>query len=273
MLRPVLLSTAVLLAIGAGVLAKQHISATEQRLEKAAVPVTVDVLVLMTDLEIGQTVSAGNLGWQTWPAEAVHRAYLTRDQHPDAVSRLTGAAARQPLFNGEPVTNKKLVKRDHGGVLSVVIDDGFRAITMKVDEAQGLAGLVMPGDRVDVILTHRIKSTSSDTGSSHELGVAETIVRDVRVLGVGQEIRGEEDPKKPAKSITLEVGPSDAEAISLGRSLGTLSLALRSSFSEQPERLRRRAFTREQDVSGAVPGAAPDEGNLVIYRGTRRTGS
>jgi pilus assembly protein CpaB len=148
------------------------------------------------------------------------------------------------------VTSAKLVKREGASILAIVLRDGYRAVTLKVDEAQGLAGLVKPGDRVDVLLTHRV-ALPADSEVRGERNVSEVVAHAVRVLAVGQELKGEDDKSKPAKSITIEVNPHQAEAITLGRSMGTLSLALRSAFTEEaiPDD-RSQNYTSDQDISG-----------------------
>ncbi len=269
MTRVLLILFAIATAIGVGLMARGYLAATERRLAEDAAQATVEVLVVTADLEIGQTVSARTLAWQPWPRRNLNAQYLTRDRHGDAVQRLSGAAARQPLFAGEPVTEAKVVRREAGGLLAIVLREGHRAVTIKVDEAQGLAGLVTPGDHVDVLLTQEVRS--GGPGGQEVRRFAETIVRGVRVLGVGQEIKGDDDAKKPAKSVTVEVTPGDAEAIALGRAMGTLSLALRSSFGPAADPGPGRRVTREQDVSGAAGAAEPGAG-AALYRGTRRVG-
>ena len=149
MLRIVLIAGALLVAGGVSILTRNYLTAQESRMGPTAETVAmVEVLVVTTDLEIGQVIAERNAAWQKWPKANLNAKYITRDANPDAIRNLTGAAARQPLFAGEPVTNAKLVKREGASILAIVLRDGYRAVTMKVDEAQGLAGLVKPGDRV-----------------------------------------------------------------------------------------------------------------------------
>jgi pilus assembly protein CpaB len=238
---------------GVSLLTRNYLSARESHMAPASEAMAMaEVLVVTTDLEIGQIVGERNAAWQKWPKTNLNAKYITRESSPDAIRTLTGAAARQPLFAGEPVTSAKLVKRDGAGILAIMLRDGYRAVTMKVDEAQGLAGLVKPGDRVDILLTHRV-AIPTDSELRGERNISEVIAHAVRVLAVGQEIKGEDDKNKLAKSITVEVDPRQAEAITLGRSMGTLSLSLRSAFTGDDDGGDRpRGFTSDQDISGAL---------------------
>ena len=247
MLRGLLFGAAVLATIAAVLLTRTYLNGRERQLDAAAEAAYVDVLVTTADMEIGHVVTERTLAWQRWPRANLNPKYVTRSQKPDAQRSLIGAAARQPLFAGEPVTDAKLVKRDNASVLAVMLRDGYRAVTIKVDEAQGLGGLVKAGDQVDVLLAHTLKNSGEP-----DQQIAEVIVQGVRVLGVGQDIKTAEDKNKPAKSITIEVDSEQAEAITLGRSLGTLSLALRSAFAAPEKTVRSHSYTNQTDLSAAV---------------------
>lgn len=255
MMRWILMAAALLATVAAVLLTRSYLNNRERQLvAEHATPMT-DVLVTGAELEIGQTVSDRNLVWQRWPSSNLHKSYVTRDKEPDAVRRLAGSAARQPLFAGEPVTDAKLVKREGSSIVAVALKDGFRAITIKVNEAQGLAGLVKPGDQVDVILAHKVNLPDGPRREASH--ISEVVARNARVLGVGQEIRGNDDKNKPAKTITVEVTPEEAEAVALGNEIGTVSLSLRSAFADSEEPSRRRAFTSVETLSAALRGERP----------------
>src|SRR5687767_11386712 len=105
MLRIVLIVCALLVAGAVSILTRNYLTAQEKRMAPAndAVPMA-EILVVTTDLEIGQVIGERNLVWQPWPKANLNAKYLTRDANPDMMRKLAGAAARQPLFAGEPVT-------------------------------------------------------------------------------------------------------------------------------------------------------------------------
>ena len=106
----------------------------------------VEVLVVTTALEIGQVIAERNAAWQKWPKANLNAKYITRDANPDAIRNLTGAAARQPLFAGEPVTNAKLVKREGASILAIVLRDGYRA-PHEVGRGAGLGRSCQTGEQ------------------------------------------------------------------------------------------------------------------------------
>jgi pilus assembly protein CpaB len=255
MSRTLFIAAAAVLALGAGFIAQRTIAS------RSGDGSTVAVLVVTEDLEIGRQVAERHLTWQQWPKANLNPRYVTMDNKPDARKALVGATVRQSLFGGEPVTTAKLLKRDNAGVLSVVLEEGKRAVTIKVDEAQGLAGLVRPGDRVDVILTHKV-TAAQNTARSGERSVSEAVARNARVLAVGQDVKTEETAgngakqQKIAKSVTLEVDEEQAEAVALGRTLGTMSLSLRSVYTEAEESgdvaARVKPWTSDEDISNLL---------------------
>ena len=276
--RVVLISFSLLLAAAAGWMVKLYLSAQrEQLVEMAAAlkPVAapspgVEVLVVRDGVGIAGQLSSGNLRWQLWPEEGVNGRYITRKTRPDAVEKLSGAAARQPLFAGEPVTEDKLVLKRDGSFLAATLPEGGRAVTVKVDEATGLSGLVLPGDRVDIILTHDIPAREDDGRGGVQMVkrfVSEVIARDLRVVAVDQEIHHDDKAaNKLGKTVTLAVDAAQAETVSLGRVMGTLSLSLRSAFGGDSAQARSRAYTSATDISAALgERAAPALRTAAAY--------
>jgi len=261
MVRVVLIVVALLLAATAGWMVKIYLLAQrEQLVEMAAAqkpkPLpTAEVLVAANPVEITGVLTSSDLRWQPWPEDGLDPHYLTRKARPDAMAKLVGAAARQRLFPGEPLTEDKLLLKQNGGFLAAVLPEGQRAISLKVDEATGIAGLVLPGDRVDVILTHDVPS--KDTGATFvKRFVSETIVHDLLVLAVDQDLKHDEKAAKLGKTVTLAVDTAQAEAVSLGRVMGTLTLSLRSSFGGALADLRGQPYTSSADISGALRALA-----------------
>ena len=265
LVRVVLISFSVLLAAAAGWMVKLYLSAQREQLvemaatlKPAAAPsLGIEVLVVRDGIGIAGTLASGNLRWQLWPEDGVNPRYITRKARPDAIEKLSGAAARQPLFTGEPVTEDKLVMKRDGSFLAATLPEGGRAVAVKVDEATGMSGLILPGDRVDVLLTHDIPARDDKGqggGSSAKMFVSEVIARDLRVVAVDQEIHHDDKAaSKVGKTVTLAVDAAQAEAVSLGRVMGTVSLSLRSAFGgNAPDPQRARSYTSATDISAAL---------------------
>jgi pilus assembly protein CpaB len=188
-----------------------------------------DVLVAATNINLGDSVRAQDLKWQQWPVEGVTPGLITRDADPEAPTKLSGAVARAPFILGEPIKEQKLIKISEGGVMAAILPAGMRASSTPIREETAAGGFILPNDRVDVILTHKIKVGSREEHAS------EAVLRNVRVLAIGQEIENKDGEKvATGKTATLELAPQQAEVLALAQSMGEISLLLRSLADAAP---------------------------------------
>ena len=197
---------------------------------EAPAPVAVntsEVLVAKRDIGIGQTIGAQDMEWLAWPAATVNPLYLRRADRPDAIEQLAGAIARVPIASGEPLRESKLIKAKGSGYMAAILPSGMRAVSTEISAETGAGGFILPNDRVDVILSRRDREAERLTGI--ESMVAETLLSDVRVLAIDQNVEEKNGQKVVVgKTATLALLPRQAETLALSRQLGTLSLALRS---------------------------------------------
>ncbi len=193
---------------------------------------TVDVLVAKSDLGTGQVIGEGDLAWQTWPAASANSNFVRKTDRPDAIKDFVGGIVRVPVAAGEPIRDSKVVTGKGGGFLAAMLPHGMRAVAMDIAPDSGAGGFILPNDHVDVVLTRRDKTAERVTGV--EKYVSETILRNVRVLAVDQNIE-EKDGQKVVvgKTATIELTPQQAETLTLSRQLGSLSLTLRSLLDSQ----------------------------------------
>jgi len=220
--------------VAAGLAAFLARSLVSNETPQVAVPQIIEqpmaeVLVAAGDLALGQRVSKGDLVWQPWPEDAVSDAYVTQDVQPNALDVFGGAIARSPILAGEPITSGKLVSFENAGFMSALLSPGMRAVSTKISPETGAGGFILPNDRVDVIMTMRLRAASGgeDGGSSGGYR-SETILRNVRVLAIDQtfkEVEGEQ--VVVGKTATLEMLPAQAEDFALAAAQGELALALR----------------------------------------------
>jgi pilus assembly protein CpaB len=151
----------------------------------------------------------------------------------------------------------------------------MRAASIGVDAVTGTAGLIWPGDHVDVILTQTIEDTSVPLARRL---ASETVLKDVRVIAVDQQmVQGGAsttgDTSQQSRTVTLEVSPEDVEKVAVATRLGRLSLAVRPVDAGAPSDEKDHAVTYSQDVSAAIGNVhKPDEQNashvLHVYSGT-----
>ena len=258
-MRRVILPIMALLLAGAATFAARGWLERDEPARAAAEPAKPEaakaVLVAAADLAVGSFVQAESLRWQEWPDVVVPASYLVRGQADE--SSFVGAVVRQPLTAGEPVTATAVVKPGDRGFLAAVLDPGMRAISVPIDEAAGNAGLVLPGDRVDLILTQSVDAGGDPAGTRR---VSETVLEDLRVIAIGRRLNSEggEDGSggQQARTATLEATPAAVEKIALVNELGKLALSLRS-LATAPATAPAPAATLTWD-SDASPALRPE---------------
>lgn len=187
------------------------------------------ILVAKIDLPAGSLIQPDQLAWQTWPTEKLGSMYIQKGSRN--LDEFAGAVVRSGLRAGEPITDGRLVTPKDRGFMAAVLNPGMRAVSVRVDDASGVSGLVFPGDRVDVILTQTIAQADEGRRSTTRRA-SETVLTNVRVLAVDQRTDDIKTEAKIAKTTTLEVTPKQAEKIALIADLGKLSLSLRSLGAE-----------------------------------------
>jgi pilus assembly protein CpaB len=218
------------IAIGAGGIAAYLASGSGDRpppAEPVAQLPTVDVLISKGEINLGQTVKAEDMQWQTWPTASASSSFIKRTDRPDAPSKLAGSIARGSFMAGEPIREQKLVKAD-SGFMAAILPSGMRAVSTEIAPETGAGGFILPNDRVDVLLTTHIKN-SDPRGGQQDIVHTDIVLRNVRVLAIDQAPR-EKDGQSSVigKTVTLELKPNDTTTLAAARQAGTLSLALRS---------------------------------------------
>lgn len=227
--RLIVLAIAFAAAGGAAFIAKNMTGTPEIRTVEVNRAETVDVLVANKHIRLGDSIQSGDLKWQSWPKQAAVSGYITRSRNPKAESHYSGAIARAPFLEGEPIKEQKLIKASEGGVMAAILPSGMRAISTPIREETAAGGFILPNDRVDVLVTRRLRQ------GNREEHVSETVLRNVLVLAIGQNIEIK-DGKKVAngKTATLELSPAQTETLTLAQSMGDISLALRSLTDAAP---------------------------------------
>jgi pilus assembly protein CpaB len=176
-------------------------------------------------------VSAGNLAWGTkLKPEMIKTAPYLKESLPvgyfSSTSDLKDRVIIAPLKLNEPVTEAKLAPTSvkTGGV-SAVLKPGMRAIAVKGDKVMGMAGLIHPGDRVDVLVTVK------DPRRKQE--ITKIVLEDVSVLATGKEFRNQDKEEYSFEVYTLEVTAEESEKLALAANKGRLQFALRNSSDSE----------------------------------------
>ena len=263
---------ALLVAGGAALYARKWVESRQAAPAATAAPTPKPekaVLVAAVDLPAGSFVQPGNVRWQSWPDVELPASYYVRGQRGE--EEVVGAVLRYALARGQPLTDSGLVKPGERGFLAAVLAPGMRAVSVPVDEASANAGLIFPGDRVDLVLSHTLAGEGGESQKARR--AAETVLEDVRVLAMGRRLKGPEGEEGAiqARTVTLEVAPADAERVALVTELGKLSLSLRSlALAEGAERSAAEAgrVTWDSDVSRALGAGAG--GKVLVLRGGQK---
>lgn len=186
--------------------------------ESAAPPNTV--VVAAAPIAFGAPLTPENLREVPWPKDsALDGAFakvfeLTRDGRRLALA---------PLGRNEPILAAKVTAPNGRATLSTQIDEGMRAVSVRVDEVRGVAGFVLPGDRVDVILTR------GESGPSEAAAFADMLLQNVKVLAIDQLANDRQDKPAIARAVTLELTVNQAQKVVLAQGIGRLSLILRQA--------------------------------------------
>lgn len=199
-------------------------------------------MILVADqvLPAGAVLSRSSLRWQPWPVQDIERDYVV--SAPDSSNRgeleqqFIETVARHAIASGTPLTPVLVFRRDAPGFLSGALAPGKRAVAVPVSAASGAAGFVLPGDHVDVMLTHDIRRDFNQANQGDTPVIAdsvirftsETILRKVRVLAVDQAMNDVEQQAIVGRTVTLEVSPKEAETLNVAQAMGDLSVSLRS---------------------------------------------
>jgi pilus assembly protein CpaB len=227
----------LVLALGAAglaaLLARGMISSQQKVVaSKPAAPVIVatEVLVASHPVPAGQFLKSEDLSWQVWPEGKLADGYVTKVN--GSMEPFIGAVVRTGFAAGEPMTEARVAKPGDRGFLAAVLRPGMRAVAVAVNPASGVSGFVLPGDRVDVLLTYTMPSKGAN---QRVITATETSVEDVRVIAVDQSTNDQSMGAVLAKTVTLEATPKQAEMLNLMTQMGRVSLALRSLPTAEPQ--------------------------------------
>lgn len=191
------------------------------------------IVVATAPFRFGMPLDRAKLSEIPWPQEQLPEgAFSTIDELIASGDRVV----LSPIEANEPVLLAKLSGADGRATLSNLLTPGMRAVTVSTDEIAGVGGFITPGDRIDVVLTRDQGTAQSASGNgSNRPGAtitSQVVVENARVLTVGQDADERQTSPQVANSVTIEVNTVDAQKIALARTIGTLSLSLRSAAED-----------------------------------------
>jgi pilus assembly protein CpaB len=211
---------------------------------------TQPLVVAAVPLQLGARLDANNLRVITWPANQPVAGMFTR------IEDCAGRALITPLAENELVLESKLAAKESGAGLSATIPEGMRGVSVAVNEVVGVAGFVIPGTMVDVLVTGQMPGQANNK-------ITRTILENVRVLAAGQKIEQDREGKpQTVPVITLLVTPDEATKLAMSSTEGKIQLALRNTIDTKKNDpapvLEAVLFS---PPGGIKPLAAPKEGH------------
>lgn len=260
----VMVGLAALFGLLAVFIAQSWLSSQAARMKvqetKAKPAATATVVVASKPLRFGMELLPADLREIPWPKDAVPAGAFEKIP---ALLKGGKRVVLAPIEVNEPVLAVKLTGPGERATLSALVRPGMKAVTIRVNDVEGVGGFVLPGDRVDVVLTRQIDKTKAST---------EIVLQNTRVLAVDQSADTRTAKPSVAKAVTLEVDTVDAQKLWLAASVGSLSLLLRKAGETAEVKTRRVTL---KDLSGDAPAEGPakaksDAVHVVVMMGSKR---
>lgn len=266
---------ALVLAIVAVVGVQSYLRAQHAALiaEQGTVAPENTIVVAAQPLRFGKIIEPSSLRVIAWPSDVVPEgAFRT-------ISEIIGESGEpryvmSAIETAEPLLSSKITGPGQRATLSAALGIGMKAVSIGVNDVFGVAGFVLPGDRVDVMLTRRTRNTNT----SNDEAYTHVLMQGVKVLAIDQIADDRKDNPAVVKTVTFEVSTSEAQKLTLAQTIGTLSLALRNVASSgieivSPVRIgdlgggdTTSTSLQTGQLTEATQQAAMDQSNVSIGR-------
>jgi pilus assembly protein CpaB len=206
----------------------------------------VTVVVAKDRMTFGNTVRKEQLRLVKWPGDAVPEGAFS------SIEAVVGTEEERVVLRAievnEPVLQNKLSGFGGKASLAAILSPEMRAVTIRVNDVAGVAGFVLPGDRVDILLTR--DPTGGAGGNVANNLITDVLLQNVKVLGIDQDANEDKEKPSVAKAVTLEVSPQQAQKLALASQIGSLSLMLRNLADADAEQVKT-VSTRDLSVGEA----------------------
>jgi pilus assembly protein CpaB len=217
------------------------------------------VVVAAKPLRFGSEINASVVREVAWPEAAAPAGSFKKIDQLLTGGRRVVLTAIEP---NEPILASKVTGPGQRATLSSMLDPGMKGVTVRVNDVDGVAGFVLPGDRVDVVVTQQ---------QEKNVAFSEVVLQNIRVLAIDQVADDRTDKPSVVKAVTLEVDLTSAEKLTLAARVGSLSLALRRAGESEPTSVRAVSLS---DLAMIEQKTVPDSGqysSIAVTRGSTRT--
>jgi pilus assembly protein CpaB len=244
-----LLLVALVAGLGAAWVANNWI---EQRAmtSDAAEDATTPVVVAALKIPFAQKIQRAHLKTVFMPDEMVQEGVFHE------VEAVEGKVAKHIIFPGEAIIRERVADHAEGSVLSILVKQGMRAVTVRVNDVSGVAGFLLPGNRVDVLASRKVNQRS----------VTYTVLQNIKVLAVDQTASTDKDKPVVVRAVTLEVSPNDAKKLFKAEEEGNIQLILRNPLDQSinAEPVKKAAPVEKKSVMRRRPSPQ----TITVIRGT-----
>lgn len=210
-----MLIIALILAVGAALLAKRWVDSQTGQRPVNAEQNTVLVYVAATTIPFDTPINNTQIKLAPWPKDNVPSEAFTEEDIKKDPNAIVGKVAQRDLYTNEILLKPQIKEHGVGSTLSALIQEGMRAISVRVDDVAGVAGFILPGNNADII------ATRSEGGTY-------TLLKNIKILAIDQTASTDQDKPAVVRALTLEVTPKDAEKLAQAMQAGSLQFTLRN---------------------------------------------